>query len=434
LDKIDLIFLNSGNSLTITNFNVTLKEKIKEEVLTENSQEKRNSLTKIYSFIFSKKENDDKSIKKLENNIIETFTFLKNNNLIPILCPTKINFKFLRDTFIEQEQHKKFQKDESFKKKIQAEIKALKDINTPESLEKLKKLTLVYTDYADSKFQESKLNNESIINISTEHVKLFSNINENLNGKFLNSLRNNFSNIPFNICTNNSNKIITELVILHELGHFVSAEKLRGTLIARSHRDISEETNFPIIKKTINTKDGKKEIEINHMKNISRNILEGFSDSFSVYLTHQHYPNEDIINKYSQSRKETSTDSMDTIKHYDLNNIFKEIEKLPKKHIDLLIDDFFNISINNSINITKKLIKDNPTFEQELKSQFEYYSKDLNIQLNQNKSLIENIEEQLKKSCISNFKLTNTSQINFNILQIRNNSSVTNLAKDNIKP
>lgn len=130
MDKIDLIFLNSGNSLTITNFNVTLKEKIKEEVLTENSQEKRNSLTKIYSFIFSKKENDDKSIKKLENNIIETFTFLKNNNLIPILCPTKINFKFLRDTFIKQEQHKKFQKDESFKKKIQAEIKALKDINT----------------------------------------------------------------------------------------------------------------------------------------------------------------------------------------------------------------------------------------------------------------------------------------------------------------
>jgi hypothetical protein len=98
------------------------------------------------------------------------------------------------------------------------------------------------------------------------------------------------------------------------------------------------------------------------------------------------------------------------------------------------INNFFNIAINNSINVTKKLIKDNPKFEEELKSQFEYYSKDLNIQLNQNKSLIENIEEQLKKSCISNFKLTNTSQINFNILQIRNNSSVTNLAKDNIKP
>jgi hypothetical protein len=125
---------------------------------------------------------------------------------------------------------------------------------------------------------------------------------------------------------------------------------------------------------------------------------------------------------------------MDTIKHYDLNNIFEEIEKLPKKHIDVAINNFFNIAINNSINVTKKLIKDNPKFEEELKSQFEYYSKDLNLQLNSNKSLLENIEEQLKKACLSNLILNNQNQINSNITQIRNNSSATTLNKDNIKP
>lgn len=72
MDKIDLFFLNTGNSLTITSFNVTLKEKIKEDVLIENSQESRNSLTKIYSYLFETKAKDDtdyKSIKTLENNI-----------------------------------------------------------------------------------------------------------------------------------------------------------------------------------------------------------------------------------------------------------------------------------------------------------------------------------------------------------------------------
>lgn len=399
MDKIDLFFLNTGNSLTITRFNVTLKEKIKEDVLIENSQESRNSLTKIYSYLFETKTKDDtdyKSIKTLENNIVETFTFLKNNNLIPNLSPSKINFRFLRDSFAEQNTHNKEQ-------------------------------------FANAKLKDPTLNNEPIINISTEHVKLFFNSKNNIKGKFLHSLRKNFSNIPFNISTNNSNKIITELTTLHEYGHFLSAEKLRGTLISRTHRNISEENNFPISNKPINTNGGKSEIEINHMKNLARNILEGFSDSFSVYLTQKHYPNENIHEKYSQSRRETSSKSRNTINSYDLNEVFILTSKIKHKNIELLMDDFFNIAINNSINIVKKLIDTNPAFEKELKSQFEYYCKDLNIQLHSNKSLIENIEEQLKNACSSNVKLNNQTQINFNIQQIRNNS-INKTLNNNIKP
>lgn len=415
MNDIFLNFLNSKKEYSVQNedYLVNKEKDIIEPSFIKNTKTKRNNLlTKIYSYFFDIKPKDDtdhKSIKKLENNIIETFTFLKNNNLIPTLLPQKINFRFLRDTYVEQKQHK----EEQLKDKYTVDEK--------------------FEQYADSKLKDLTLNNEPIINISTEHIKLFVNLNNNLNGRFLKSLRKEFSDTPI-ISTNNSNKIITELVILHELGHFISTEKTRGTLITRSHRNIEEENNFPIVNKTVQTRNGKKEIKINHILNLSRNILEGFSDCFSTYLTQEHYSNNNIVGKYSKSRKETSTDSMDTIKHYDLNNIFEEIEKLPKKHIDVAINNFFNIAINNSINVTKKLIKDNPKFEEELKSQFEYYSKDLNLQLNSNKSLLENIEEQLKKACLSNLILNNQNQINSNITQIRNNSSATTLNKDNIKP
>lgn len=417
MNEVILNFLNSKNKYSVQNegYLVNKEKNIAEPSFVRDKLIiKNNYLSKIYSSFFEDKKTDDtdyKSIKKLENNIIETFTFLKNNKLIPTLCPQKINFRFLRDNYVEQKQHKEEQ---------------LKDKNN---------IDKKFEQYADSKLKDPTVNNEPIINISTEHIKLHVKLNKELNGKFLNSLRNNFSTLSFlNISTNNSNKIITDLVVLHELGHFLSTEKTRGTLITRSHRDTSEENNFPIVKKYMNTNNEQKEIEINHIKNLSRNILEGFSDCFSTYLTQQHFLDNDIIIQYAQSRKETSKISTNTIQHYDLSDIFNSISKLQPKHIDLLINDFFNIAIKNSISITKKLIDTTPTFEKELKSQFEYYCKDLNIQLNLNKSLIENIEEQLKKASLSIPTLNNLNQINLNIHQIRNNSINNNSNNNNIKP
>lgn len=235
MNDIFLNFLNSKKEYSVQNedYLVNKEKDIIEPSFIKNTKTKRNNLlTKIYSYFFDIKPKDDtdhKSIKKLENNIIETFTFLKNNNLIPTLLPQKINFRFLRDTYVEQKQHK----EEQLKDKYTVDEK--------------------FEQYVDSKLKDLTLNNEPIINISTEHIKLFVNLNNNLNGRFLKSLRKEFSDTPI-ISTNNSNKIITELVILHELGHFISTEKTRGTLITRSHRDIEEENNFPIVNKTVTDK------------------------------------------------------------------------------------------------------------------------------------------------------------------------------------
>ncbi len=160
-----------------------------------------------------------------------------------------------------------------------------------------------------------------LINISTEHIRGINLLTKN--GKFLKSLKKNFFNLS------EKNSIITELVILHEVGHWLSFQKVNNTIISRGFRKYSKEINPPFEKE-----------DINHFYNLVSNTLEGFSDCVAIHLTQQHYLNNNIIKNYTQSRKETSTLSSNTIKHYDLENIFKEIEQLPKKHIDLLINDF----------------------------------------------------------------------------------------------
>ena len=328
---------------------------------------------------------DKESLQLLENTIKSIFNYHKNNHSLPTNLPQNIGFKFLRVNYFEQGTHL------------------------------LKEFILRKNEaYGKIHLHDDKIDGP-LIDISTEHVRNINLLTKN--GKFLKALKNNFSNLS------EKNSIITELVVLHEVGHWLSYQVVKNTIISRCYRKYSKEINPPF----------KKE-DINHFYNLVSNTLEGFSDSFSVFLTNQHYSNEDIISKYSQSRKKTSILSSNTIKHYDLNDIFNSISKIQQKHIDLLIDDFFNIAIKNSINITKKLINKNPKFEQELKSQFEYYCKDLNIQFNPNKSLIENIEEQLKKACLSNPTLNNQNQINFNLLQIRNNSLNNNSDNSNLKP
>lgn len=370
--------------LKLPNLNYDLNSNFKNISFNPTNIEKELEHSEAKNNLLAELNIDKKSINLLNSTIINIFNYHKNNNSLPSTFPQNIGFKFLRNNYLEQGTH------------------LLKEF-----------LLRKNEPYGKIHLYDEKIEGP-LINISTEHVRSINLLTKN--GKFLKSLKNNFSNLS------EKDSTITELVILHEVGHWLSYQVVNNTIISRSFREYSKENNPPF----------KKE-DTNHFYNLVSNTLEGFSDCVSLHLTQQHYPNNNILQQYAKSRKETSTLSSNTIKHYDLNNIFKEIEKLQKKHIDLLINDFFNISINNSINITKKLIKDNSKFEQELKSKFDYYCKDLNIQTNLNKSLIDNIEEQLKKACLLNPNLTNTNQINFNIHQIRNNSTNNNL-NNNIKP
>jgi hypothetical protein len=359
--------------LKLPNLNYDLNSNFKNLIFDPTNIEKELAKSEPKNSLLADLNIDKKSINLLNSTIINMFNYHKNNKSLPTIFPQNIGFNFLRDNYLEQGTHllKEFllRKNEPYGK-----------IN-------------LYDERSEG----------PLINISTEHVRNINLLTKN--GKFLKSLKNNFSNFS------EKNSIITELVVLHEVGHWLSFQTVNNTIISRSFRKYSKEIEPPFKKESIN-----------HFYNLVSNILEGFSDCFSVYLTQQHYSDINIILKYSNTRKETSTLSSSTIKHYDLNNILKQIENLPQKNIDLLIDDFFNISINNSINITKKLIDKNSKFEQELKLQFEYYAKDLGIILNQNNSLIENIMEQLNKSCLSNFNSNNSITLSSKIQQIRTTS------------
>lgn len=306
------------------------------------------------------------------------------------MCPPKINFRFLRDTYSEQLEHYKQQS---------------KNKNSVNS---------VYEQYADSKLVDKTLNDEAVINISTEYVRGFVKLNDGLKGKFLKSLRKKFS------ANKAGQKIILEITTLHELGHFISTQLVAGSLIARSHKKNDEDFK-------------KLGIENNHLTNISRNILEGFSDCFSTYLVQKHYPQDKIVEKYLDSRKETIQKSSNSIPWYDVNGALSKVNKIQDKDIDLLINDFLNIAIDNSIKLTKDKIINNPKFEQELKFIFDLYAKDLQINQDPNKSLLENIECDFKKTLLTN-KTYNMEQANFNIQKIRNSSLSPKDKSNGLKP
>lgn len=222
---------------------------------------------------FFQEKKDKISIKKLEENITNIFIFHQEHNNFPTLFPQKIYFNFLRDTYYEQYQHYKNQDKEI---KLETE----NQLRIKENLKPEEKVDNPYEKYAEIKPNDKK------------------------------------------------HSIITELVILHEVAHWISAQKLSGTLLSRSFRDVEKEKNKPNFK-------------INYLKNISKNILEGFSDCFAIYLTQQHYKQYNIIDTYKKCRDETSKISKKSVGVYDLSDVFNEIKALSSSNnnMDSVLDN-----------------------------------------------------------------------------------------------
>lgn len=370
LDDVVLNFINNNKSYSILKDKLTPNEEFSVPFIQKTSEQslKRNYLFNKVKKIFKLNIKDNSSINKLENNIIETFTFLKDNNLLPSLCPPKINFRFLRDTYAEQYQHYK----EQSKNKVDPE----------------------YDKYADSRLVESELNDEPIINISTEYVRSFVKLNEDSKGKFLKSMRENFNDIK------NGKELILEITVLHELGHFISTQLSKDSIISRSHK--KEDYEFL-----------KLGIKINHIQNISRNILESFSDCFALYLTQKHHPNNNFIDNYSKSRIETLALNTSSVALYNVNGAISRIKNVKERNIDLLVKDFFNIAVDNALELTKDKMNKDSVFKQELEIIFDLYSKDPIIGKDLNKTVLENIETQLRKIPVAN-------AINNNLQKFRN--------------
>ncbi len=390
----EIIFLNSGNIFNVKKI-VGKNTFVPLKPLDKTNKKKKSFVQEI---------KDNFSIKKLEENITNIFIFHQKHNNLPTLFPEKIYFNFLRDTYYEQYQHYKNQDKET---KVETE----NQIRIKENLKSEDKVDNPYEKYAEVKINDKKFNTPRI-DISTEHVRNIVKLNSEFNGAFLNSLKNNFSretNQFLLLKADKTHKIVTELVILHEVAHWISAQKLSGTILSRSFKKNKDETNKP-------------NFEINHLNNISRNILEGFSDCFAIYLTQQHYKEHNIVDTYQKCREETSKISQKSVSAYDLSNIFNEIKKLSQSSsndMDKLTDKFLEISINNALNITEKKINNDENFKKILEDNLNYYAKEENVKLNSS-DLLTNLRNQLTQKIPTSNIIINQTQAIFNISNMRN--------------
>ncbi len=390
----EIIFLNSGNIFNVKKI-VGKNTFVPLKPLDKTNKKKKSFVQEI---------KDNFSIKKLEENITNIFIFHQKHNNLPTLFPEKIYFNFLRDTYYEQYQHYKNQDKET---KVETE----NQIRIKENLKSEDKVDNPYEKYAEVKINDKKFNTPRI-DISTEHVRNIVKLNSEFNGAFLNSLKNNFSretNQFLLLKADKTHKIVTELVILHEVAHWISAQKLSGTILSRSFKKNKDETNKP-------------NFEINHLNNISRNILEGFSDCFAIYLTQQHYKEHNIVDTYQKCREETSKISQKSVSAYDLSNIFNEIKKLSQSSsndMDKLTDKFLEISINNALNITEKKINNDGNFKKILEDNLNYYAKEESVKLNSS-DLLTNLRNQLTQKIPTSNIIINQTQAMFNMTNMRN--------------
>ncbi len=347
----------------MTEFNINLNKKIQinngifeESFVLPNSQPKKLDKNKFNQTI--KKVNFDKvNTKKLEviiSNIIHKHVqILSEANL-----PEKIDIEFVRTTKLEQFFHVlSWNKNQ----------KTYAELRQPKS-------------YSDK--------NPKIL-ISTDFVQDFLNLNfGKLGHSFLNALRKEFSSDD----KEKTKEIITQLTFLHELGHIAFNSKIKHTFLKYGY----EIRNDKLIL----------------IKGFSRLINEGFADSFCTYLTQVDFPQEEIIDKYKKVREITEREKLNkltpeqkenaknNIQIYDVYQIFGRLKLMSNLSI---VDEIFNISLQNALKVVGERSKQSYELENNLEKELIVLDKHGIFQYNKNKSLVQNLEENIKKQLINPF-------------------------------
>lgn len=135
-------------------------------------------------------------------------------------------------------------------------------------------------------------------------------------------------------------------------------------------------------------------------KRISRLINEGFADGFCAYITNLDFPNDNIIKKYQKVRRSTKKELENNISYYNISEVFNKLSGISKVKV---IDDIFDIALQNGLDILQEGINKYPIFEENLKV-------DLKILNNQNifiydekKTVVKNLEDNIRQQLQAQF-------------------------------
>jgi hypothetical protein len=288
---------------------------------------------------------DQSSIQKLES-LIRKIISNHQDILSQANLPDQINIEFLRISRISQLKHY-FSKDK---------------VNEP---------------YANSSQERSYSLESPIIRIATDFVKDSSNENYAKFGhKFLDTLRDNFAD--FN--KEKTKKIITELTFLHELGHIIFNSKIKHTFLKYGY-EVSGE-------------------KLATFKRIARLINEGFSDGISAYITNLDFPNDNVIENYKSVRYTTKKELENNISYYNVSEIFNKLNGISKVK---LIDDIFDIALQNGLNVVQEGINKYPIFEKKLKADLKIlHNKNIFI-YDENKTIMKNLEDNIHQQLKEQF-------------------------------
>lgn len=338
-----LKLLHNNENIPIRNFSV--------EEINLNVDDKPLKEAKVKDSFLKKITYDQNSVTKLEQ-IIKQIANKHSRILSQANLPEQVDIEFIRTSKLEQFFHSlSWNKN----KKTYAEIKQPKS-------------------YSDK--------NPKII-ISTDFVHGFFNISFRMLGHdFLDKLRKEFNNED----RNKTKGIVTELTFLHELGHIVFNSKIQHTFLKYGY-EIKDE-KLPTI------------------KNFSRLINEGFADGFCTYLTKLDFPNDNIFFKYKKIRETTEFEKLDkltskqkenaknNIQVYEVSEIFSRLKLLSNLNV---IDEVFNISLQNALKVVGKRIEQSVELKNNLEKELIVLDKHGIFQYNQNTTLIQNLEDNIKQ-------------------------------------
>ncbi len=367
MNNVTFNFLNTDNE--------PLNLSFKNQTLNKNKFYNQPSLTKVEGtfkvrnlFKINFKLNvDEKKINILKENIRESLLF--HEEFLSLNLPPKIDVEITRSKRTEQLEHNlrrnsKFKTiQEFFLSENQIEKRRRQDKISGESVQKyvLKE-------------------NIPRLRFAIDFAKDFDYTNPpQIFDKFLTELRKSIPTSVVNKNIEQSNKIITELIVLHESAHIILDEKLNKTYFKAAYELQDKEYNG------------------NSIKQFVRLIHEGFADGIATYLGNTHYSNNNVIQHYRNARDLTKheTEGNNKLNIYETVNVIDKVNNVGQVNQSNLIYYVFDIAVNNALKELEKKLDSSEEFKNNLLKDLMFLESKNCFQFTKDKDIINSLKQNL---------------------------------------
>lgn len=405
LSDVHVNFLNSGTELSLGKLDFNKNKKIQFKKTEKLSNEDRNQFVK-YLFNLNI---DETVIATLEEQIRESLSH--HRNFLNANLPHQVDIEIVREKKTEQLEHYLRHENKLFFKTIQEYFLSNEEINRKNIKDKIS---------AESAQRSYLLENTPRLKLSIDFAKEFNPKKPpKIFDKFLTELR---KSIPKNINSENIievNKIITELMVLHESSHIILDEKIHETYLKASYELKNKNYNGSSIQQ------------------FARLIHEGFADGITTFLAKDHYSNSKVIQCYMNARNNTKhkTESKDTLNIYNTTDVIDKVNNTTKINHDNAVNFIFEVAVDNASNRLENKLNSSEKFKNNLINDLNFleskncfiFSKDKNII----ESLKNNIFEQLNKPLPMMEILTTEGIIKPKVQVFKNMDSILSNFRDN---